>query len=61
MADITMCSWEGCPMKEKCYRFTAPRCEYQTVFIDVPIKDWKCEYLWEREDNMVDTDDDLSD
>ncbi len=24
MADISMCTGEGCASKEKCYRFTAP-------------------------------------
>ena len=46
MADITMCSWEWCPMKEKCYRYTAHKEEYQTMFIEPPTKDWECEYLW---------------
>lgn len=41
-----MCSWEWCPIKEKCYRHTAQRSDYQLVFTDPPIEDGKCEYLW---------------
>lgn len=49
MADITMCNWEWCPMKEKCYRYTAPINEYrQAYFTEAPIKDWECEYLWDK-------------
>lgn len=47
MPDITMCSGEGCPVKEKCYRFTAKPSEYwQSYFIDPPIKDDKCDHYW---------------
>lgn len=37
MADITMCEWTDCPMKDNCYRYTAPKSEYQLMFIEVPI------------------------
>jgi len=47
MPDITMCSGEGCPFKEKCYRFTAKPSEYwQSYFVDPPIKDDKCDHYW---------------
>lgn len=47
MPDITMCSGEGCPLKESCHRFTAKPNEYrQSYFVDPPIKDSKCEYYW---------------
>lgn len=59
MADITMCSWEWCPMRDRCYRYKAKRDIHQLMFVDVPINDGKCEYLWERQDNMIDTDNDL--
>jgi hypothetical protein len=37
MADISMCEGQGCPLKEKCYRFTAPKNEHwQAVFVFVP-------------------------
>ena len=37
MADISMCEGNGCPLKEECYRFTAPKNEHwQAVFVFVP-------------------------
>jgi len=46
MPDITMCPGTNCPHKEKCYRFTAKASDWQSVFIDSPIKDGKCNYFW---------------
>ena len=47
MPDITMCSGEGCPVKEFCYRFTAKPNEYrQSYFVEPPIKDGKCDHYW---------------
>jgi hypothetical protein len=50
MADICKCnSIVGniiCPVREKCYRYTAKADEYQSFFVDAPIKDGKCEYYW---------------
>jgi hypothetical protein len=46
MPDITMCPGTDCPHKEKCYRFTAKPCDYQSYFTKAPIKDGKCEYYW---------------
>ena len=47
MPDITMCSGEGCPVKESCYRFTAKPNEYrQSYFVEPPIKDGKCDHYW---------------
>ncbi len=51
MPDITMCEGTNCPVKEKCFRFTAKPSKYhQTYFADVPgeIKDGKftCSYFW---------------
>lgn len=51
MADITMCVGTNCPLKEKCYRYTAKVSEYrQSYFTDVPYnkETKKCEYLWKR-------------
>jgi hypothetical protein len=37
MADITMCGGKDCPLKEKCYRFTAPKSKYgQSYFFEAP-------------------------
>ena len=47
MPDITKCNGEGCPIKEKCYRYTSEPSEYyQSYFTNAPIKDNKCEYYW---------------
>tara|TARA_R110000868_G_scaffold136447_1_gene349431 strand:+ start:28351 stop:28560 length:210 start_codon:yes stop_codon:yes gene_type:complete len=46
MADITMCSGEGCNLKLKCYRHTANRDEYQYFFAKPPIENGKCDMFW---------------
>lgn len=46
MADITKCFGIDCPIKEQCYRFTAKADEYQTYFLNSPIKDGKCDMYW---------------
>lgn len=49
MADITMCSGDGCSIKESCYRFTAQINEYaQSYFMEVPGKDESCNHYWKR-------------
>lgn len=48
MADISKCKGTDCPLKEKCYRFTAPAGEWQSWFIETPFKDGKCEYYWDN-------------
>jgi hypothetical protein len=44
--DICKCSGLGCPHKENCYRFTAPASEWQSYFLNPPIKDGKCDMYW---------------
>lgn len=46
MPDITMCTGKGCPMKNKCYRFTAKPGEYQSFFTSPPIEKSECDYFW---------------
>lgn len=46
MPDITMCKGTNCPQREKCYRFTAKPSDYQSWFMEPPIKDGKCDYYW---------------
>lgn len=46
MTDITKCTGEGCKFKLQCYRFTAPMGTYQSMFVEVPIKDEGCDYYW---------------
>ena len=49
--DICKCSGANCPVKEKCYRFTAPASQYQSYFVIPPIKTTEegkldCEHYW---------------
>lgn len=48
MADITTCEGKDCPLKEKCYRYTAEPCKYrQSYFLEPPYKeDGHCDYAW---------------
>lgn len=48
VTDITKCTGENCPFKDRCYRFTAKADEYrQAYFGEPPIKEGKCKYFWE--------------
>ena len=64
MPDICMCKGTGCPHKEKCYRFTAEPCIYQSYFLDPPIKDGKCDHYWGKNGqevwNKTETNDDTA-
>lgn len=64
MTDITMCSGTGCPIKEKCHRFTAERNPiWQSFFVEIPGKwtedilnkqVWECDMFWgERQDDIM--------
>jgi hypothetical protein len=51
MADITCCEGTNCPLKEKCYRFTAPKSElYQSYLMKEPFREEKgktvCDLFW---------------
>ena len=50
MADITKCPGQigaiDCPYKEKCYRFTAKASDYQSYFMELPLKNDKCDHYW---------------
>lgn len=49
MADITMCDGVECPIKDKCYRHTAPKSKLgQSYFWGSPMKDGKCIYFWDE-------------
>lgn len=49
-----MCSGKDCPVKEKCYRFTAPKSTYMQSFFTIPpIKDGKCEMYWGKDAESV--------
>lgn len=48
MPDISMCTGEGCPLKNKCFRHKAVENEYrQSYFMVVPYKDGQCDEFWE--------------
>jgi hypothetical protein len=48
MSDITKCKGEGCNKKRSCYRFLAPASEYQSYFMESPVKeDGTCSQYWE--------------
>lgn len=48
--DICLCTGEDCPLREKCLRYqyhliaSLEKDNYNTYFIDPPIKDGACEY-----------------
>lgn len=51
--DITMCQNHNCPLKMRCYRYTAkPDPHWQSYFMVNPLKVEKgiakCEYFWDN-------------
>jgi hypothetical protein len=47
MPDITMCSGDGCVLRNTCYRYLAKPSEFmQSYFVQPPIKDGRCESYW---------------
>jgi hypothetical protein len=46
MPDITMCPGTNCTYKETCYRYTAKPSDYQSWFMEAPIKEGKCDVYW---------------
>jgi len=49
MADITKCQGGDCPVKEKCYRYTAPVSDFrQSWFCEYPLKKGKCDYFYDN-------------
>lgn len=49
MADISACKGTGCLLKETCYRYLVEWSDYQSYFVDPPIKDGECEYYWKTQ------------
>lgn len=46
MVDITKCFGGDCPLKDKCYRFTAPAGEYMQSYFRKPMNSGNdCEYF----------------
>jgi hypothetical protein len=50
MADITKCPGNDCPVKNKCYRYTAPASARQSYFWNIPGKTednkFTCSMYW---------------
>lgn len=53
MADITMCTGDGCPLKEKCCRFTAEKSEWQSYFLTPPFDGKTCEIYWGKQSESI--------
>jgi hypothetical protein len=55
--DITKCNGFGCVVKEKCYRFTAPKGEYMQSWVKPPYKIDKgvftCELFWGKASDLI--------
>jgi hypothetical protein len=49
MPDITMCHGNDCPLKTKCYRYTAYADPYgQSIFTEIHYNDGKCKHFWDN-------------
>jgi hypothetical protein len=49
MPDITMCSGQDCPMRERCHRSTASPSSRQSYFLGIPLKEDKtCDHFWDN-------------
>ena len=48
MTDIAKCNGKNCPIKKKCWRYTAPTNEYRQTWSDFKYnkKKKKCDHLW---------------
>ena len=55
MSDISMCSGRDCPLKEKCYRYTAPKSKYMQSYFTIPPKDEKgnCDMFWGEKSQSI--------
>lgn len=47
-----MCNNENCPHKEKCYRYTAPKGEFQYYGTHLLKEDNTCEDFWPNDGHM---------
>jgi hypothetical protein len=57
MLDITKCEGQkgkiDCPYKEKCYRYTAKAWGFQKYFMELPLKNGKCDEYWEENEESI--------
>ena len=47
MADHGMCTGDGCPVRENCWRHMAPASDWQSYFASPPLTEEGCEYYWD--------------
>lgn len=49
MSDITKCKGGACPLKDICYRYTAPEGKRQSYFAKPPYTtpNYSCIYFWD--------------
>jgi len=52
MSDISKCAGKGCPLKETCYRYTAPDSQRQ-AYANFEYLDGWCYYYWEIEEQTT--------
>lgn len=45
MPDMEMCHGTDCPLRDRCYRYTAEPSFRQSYFSTPPIKDGECEWF----------------
>ncbi len=43
MPDISKCDGEGCPRRDRCYRYVTPGCRWQSSFAAPPLCEDGCE------------------
>lgn len=48
MSDISKCFGEGCPLKEKCWRYLAPASFMQSYINPERKEDGSCDSFWNR-------------
>lgn len=46
MTDISKCDGEDCPLKDKCYRYTAPSDDLYQSWVEPAYKDGDCDNLY---------------
>ncbi len=51
MPDISLCQNYSCPLKEKCYRFTAKPSEFRQSYGMFEYEDGNCDYFMKIYDN----------
>ena len=47
MADHAMCTGDGCPVKENCWRYMSSPSNWQSYFAAPPCTEEGCEYYWD--------------